>query len=109
MATALTHIIFDDGLTTVEPVLVTKTLEDPFRRMTLFAGNRTIFFQNTVDDRRERIQLRTLRWSASSPFPATRQTAGPPGADSIPRNGTPIEHVDTDPRNTSPAFHPRKG
>ena len=44
---------------------VTKTLEDPLRRVPLLAVNRAILFQNAVDDIRERRQLRALRRLAS--------------------------------------------
>ena len=39
-------------------MFVTKTLEDPLRRVPLLAVNRAILFQNAVDDIRERRQLR---------------------------------------------------
>ena len=42
-------------------MFVTKTLEDPLRRVPLLAVNRAILFQNAVDDIRERRQLRALR------------------------------------------------
>ena len=46
-------------------MFVTKTLEDPLRRVPLLAVNRAILFQNAVDDIRERRQLRALRRLAS--------------------------------------------
>ena len=46
-------------------MFVTKTLEDPLRRVPLLAVNRAILFQNAVDDIRERRQLRALRRRAS--------------------------------------------
>ncbi len=48
-----------------EAMFVTKTLEDPLRRVPLLAVNRAILFQNAVDDIRERRQLRALRRLAS--------------------------------------------
>ena len=46
-------------------MFVTKTLEDPLRRVPRLAVNRAILFQNAVDDIRERRQLRALRRLAS--------------------------------------------
>jgi len=59
------NVILYDRLLTREAMFVAKTLEDPLRRMPLLAVNRSVLFQNTVDDIRERGQLRALRWLAS--------------------------------------------
>ena len=58
------NVILDDHLLTRKAVFVAKLLEDTLRRMPLFAVNRSVLFQNTVDDIRERGQLRALRWLA---------------------------------------------
>ena len=55
------NVILDDRLLTREAMFVTKPLEDPLRRMMLLAVNRSVLFQNAVDDIRERGQLRPLR------------------------------------------------
>jgi hypothetical protein len=70
--------------------------------VTLLAVNRSVFFQNTVDDLREGGQLRAFRWLAaggsqglpnagasSSPSRAQCQTDLPPRADSAHQHGTP--------------------
>jgi len=44
----------------------TGTKFNPLRRMALLAMNRAIIGQNTVDDRRERIQLRARCWLAAT-------------------------------------------
>ena len=59
--TLFSHVILDDGVATRKAVLVAKTLEDPLRRMALLAVNRAVICHNTVNDSRERIQLRALR------------------------------------------------
>jgi hypothetical protein len=56
------NVILDDGLPTREAMFVTKTLEYPLRRVALLAVNRSVLFQNTVNDSREGVQLRALRW-----------------------------------------------
>ena len=55
------NVILHDRLLAREAMFVTKTLEDPLRRVPLLAVNRAIPFQNAVDDIRERRQLRALR------------------------------------------------
>ena len=55
------NVILHDRLLAREAMFVTKTLEDPLRRVPLLAVNRAILFQNAVDDIRERRQLRALR------------------------------------------------
>ena len=57
-----TNVILHDGLLTRKPMLVAQTLEDPLRRVMLLAVNRSVLFQNTVDDVGEAVQLRALRW-----------------------------------------------
>ncbi len=60
----------DDGLPTRKAMLVAKTLEYPLRRVALpavnhvvnHAVNRSVLFQNTVNDIREGVQLRALRY-----------------------------------------------
>ena len=47
-------------------MFVAKTLEYTLRRVTLLAVNRSVFFQNTVDDLREGGQLRAFRWLAAA-------------------------------------------
>ena len=59
------NVILDDGLTSREAMLVAKTLEYPLRRVPLLAVNRPVLHQNTIDDIRERVQLRTFRRSAA--------------------------------------------
>ena len=59
------NVILHDRLLAREAMFVTKTLEDPLRRVPLLAVNRAILFQNAVDDIRERRQLRALRRLAS--------------------------------------------
>ena len=46
-------------------MFVTKTLEDPLRRVVLLTVNRSVLLQNTVDDIREGGQLRAFRRLAS--------------------------------------------
>ena len=60
------NVILDDGLPTREAMLVAKTLEDPLRRVALLAVNRSVLFQNTVNDSREGVQLRALRSLAAA-------------------------------------------
>ena len=60
------NVILDDGQSTREPMLDAKTLEYPLRCVVLLAVNRSVLLQNTVDDIRERIQLRALRWLAAA-------------------------------------------
>ena len=55
-------VILDDGLSTRKAMLVAKPLKYPLRRVPLLAVNRSVRFQNTLNDIRERIQLRALRW-----------------------------------------------
>jgi hypothetical protein len=55
------NVILHDGLLARKAMFVAKTLEDPLRRVPLLAVNRAVFFQNAVDDCRERRQLRALR------------------------------------------------
>jgi len=52
------HVVFNDGAAARKAVLVEKALKDPLRRMALLAVNRAVIGHNTVDDSRERIQLR---------------------------------------------------
>ena len=59
------NVILHDGLFAREAMFVTKTLEDPLRRVPLLAVNRAILFQNAVDDIREGGQFRAFRWLAS--------------------------------------------
>ena len=59
------NAILHDRLLAREAMFVTKTLEDPLRRVPRLAVNRAILFQNAVDDIRERRQLRALRRLAS--------------------------------------------
>ena len=59
------NVILYDRLLAREAMFVAKTLEDPLRRVMLLAVNRSVLFQNTVDDIREGGQLRALRWLAS--------------------------------------------
>ena len=56
--TPFSHVILDDGVAARKAVLVAETIKDPLRRVTLLAVNRAVIGQNTLDDRRERIQLR---------------------------------------------------
>jgi hypothetical protein len=55
------NVILHDGLLTREAMFVAKTLEDPLRRMSLLAVNRSVLFQNKIDDVGEAVQLRALR------------------------------------------------
>ena len=64
--TPFPHVILDDGLFTRKAMFIAKTLEYPLRRMALLAVDRTVLFQNTIDDIRERVQLRALRWLAAA-------------------------------------------
>ena len=59
------NVILHDRLLARAAMFVTKTLEDPLRRVPLLAVNRAILFQNAVDDIRERRRLRALRRLAS--------------------------------------------
>ena len=59
-------IVLDDGVAALEAVLIAKTLEDPLRRVTLLAMTMPVLFQYPVDDRDERIQLRTPRRRATA-------------------------------------------
>ncbi len=61
-ALGIPDVILDDGLFTREAMLVAKTLEYPLRRVALLAVNRSVLFQNTVNDSREGVQLRALRY-----------------------------------------------
>ena len=103
-------------------MLVAKTLEYPLRRVALLAVNRSVLFQNTVNDIPEGVQLRALRWAggggsqaapsaraSSSPSLALCQTDSPPLADSAHQHGTPAERVDKGPRYTSSHLPSRKG
>lgn len=55
------NVILDDGVAARKAVLVAETIEDPLRRMALLAVNRAVIRQNTVNNSRERIQLRARR------------------------------------------------
>ena len=67
LTTALfSHVILDDGVAARKAVLVAETVEDPLRRMALLAVNRAVIDQNTVNDSRERIQLRARRRLAAA-------------------------------------------
>ena len=72
------NVILHDRLLAREAMFVTKTLEDPLRRVPLLAVNRAILFQNAVDDIRERRQLRALRrrpprvWRRQAGYPQRR-------------------------------------
>ncbi len=59
-------VILDDGLFARKAMLVAKTLEYPLRRVALLAVNRSVLFQNTVNDIPEGVQLRALRWLAAA-------------------------------------------
>ena len=106
-------------------MFVTKTLEDPLRRVPLLAVNRAILFQNAVDDIRERRQLpgasaagvadipalpnATVSWQPSCGRSRTGEKL-PVGSN--PHDDTPVALVDKDPLRTSPTFHqvnPDKG
>ena len=56
--TPFSYVILDDGVAARKAVLVAETIEDTLRRVALLAVNRAVIGQNTLDDRRERIQLR---------------------------------------------------
>jgi hypothetical protein len=60
------NVILDDGLPSREAMLVAKALKYPLRRVVLLAVNRSVIFQNTVNDIRERVQLRALWWLAAA-------------------------------------------
>jgi hypothetical protein len=64
----LTDIVGDNGDAAGEAVLITQPLENPLRRVPLLPDPSLILFENLVDDRDERIQLRPRRW-ALSPIP----------------------------------------
>ena len=49
-AAALPHIVLDDGVSPVEPVLVPDPLEDALRRVALLPGKPEVVFQDPVDD-----------------------------------------------------------
>ena len=88
------NVILHDRLLAREAMCVTKTLEDPLRRVPLLAVNRAILFQNAVDDIRE------------------RRTGEKLPVGSNPHDDTPVALVDKDPLRTSPTFHqvnPDKG
>jgi len=59
--TLFSHVILDDGVAAREASPVAETLADVLRRVPLLAVNLSVICQNTVDDIRERIQLRALR------------------------------------------------
>ena len=110
------NVILDDGLSTREAMLIAKTLEDPFRRVTLLAMDRPVLHQNTIDDIREGVQLRTLRRLAapnaaasSSPSRALCQTGWPLLVDSTRQHDRPAELVNKDPRGTYSRLPPPKG
>jgi hypothetical protein len=56
------NVILDDGLPSRKAMLVVKALKYPLRRVVLLAVNRSVIFQNTVNDIRERVQPRALWW-----------------------------------------------
>ena len=119
------NVILHDRLLARAAMFVTKTLEDPLRRVPLLAVNRAILFQNAVDDIRERRQLRALRRLAVADIPAVPNAtvSWQPSCDrsrtgeklpvgSNPHDDTPVALVDKDPLRTSPTFHqvnPDKG
>jgi len=57
------HVVLNNGDPAGITVLVAKPLEDPLRGMPLLPGPALILRQDTVDDAREWIELRTRRWS----------------------------------------------
>ena len=60
------NAILDDGVAAREAVLIAETIEDPLRRMALLTVNRAVIRQNTVNNIRERIQLRARCWLAAT-------------------------------------------
>ena len=64
----LAHIVGDNRDATRKPVLVPQTLENPRRRVTLLPWCLPIRFQDRVDNRDKRIELRLLRRSRA-PIP----------------------------------------
>ncbi|QFT71799.1 hypothetical protein FIU92_02060 [Ruegeria sp. THAF33] len=56
-STVLPNIILDDGVTTLEAMLITQSLADPLGRMPLFARSLPIFRQPLINDPGEPIQL----------------------------------------------------
>ena len=51
------HVVLDDGVLAVEPVLVLEPLEDAFGRVALLSGDLVIVFKDVVDDAGEWFQL----------------------------------------------------
>ena len=67
LAAMLPHIVLDDGVPAVEPVLVPEPLEDALRRVALLPGNAMIIFQDAVDDARKGLLLSLSRgWAAGA-------------------------------------------
>ncbi len=67
---AIVHVILHDRQPAGKAVLVSKTLEDPLRRVTLLRRTALILLKNPVDDPDERVQLRARRRLAP---PVTRR------------------------------------
>ena len=72
---SLAHIVGDNRDATRKPVLVPQTLENPLRRVALLPRCLPIRFQDRVDNRDKRIELRFLRRN-TAPIPGRlRKTA----------------------------------
>jgi len=56
-STVFPNIILDDGVTTLEAMLIAQSFEDPLGRMPLFARSLPIFRQPLINDPGEPIQL----------------------------------------------------
>ena len=53
----LSDIVLDDGMATLETMLVPEPFEDPFGRVPLFARRRTVLLKNAIDHAGEGTQL----------------------------------------------------
>ena len=61
----LPNVVLDDGVSTIEAVLVPEPLEDALRRVALLPGNPVILFEDAVDDTREGLEFGPARWDLS--------------------------------------------
>ena len=61
----IVNVVLHDRLSAAIAILVAQPLEDPLRGMKLLRMARPVSFQNLIDDRGKRIQLRSLRRAAA--------------------------------------------
>ena len=64
-AAVFTDVVLDDGVSTVEPVLVPEPLEDALGGVALFPSNPLVVIEDAVDDARKGLKFGPARWHLS--------------------------------------------